>query len=179
MLRGSSSSSGEDSERHAAGQAEPCPDCGAPLGGRAGCDAAFHQLGVRAAEDARFAYRRRAIVDAYALQHPAYVLSVKSLAAHLCGLCAAIERSGDPRAERAIWSALRVPPDAVKPPLPAARGSLTVAGLHHAATPEAFRAAADAWIADVWAAWSEHHALARRWLDYSMAAAGRDARQTR
>lgn len=146
-----------------------CEDCGSPLGDRAGCDAAFHELGARAAADLRFAYRRRAIVDAYCLQHPAYILSVKSLAAHLCGLCAAIERSGDPRAERAIWSALRVPPNAIKPPLPSSRGSLTIAELAQSGTPEAFRLAADRWIADVWAAWQEHHALARRWLDYSIA----------
>jgi hypothetical protein len=151
----------------------PCPDCGAPLGGRAGCDAAFHELGAHAAADVRFAYRRRAVVDAYCLQHPAYVLSVKSLAAHLCGLCAAMERPGDPRAERAIWSALRVHPNALKPTIPSARGSLTVADVRRAATPDAFRAAADAWIAEVWAAWHEHHELARRWLDYSVGAGGR------
>jgi hypothetical protein len=145
-----------------------CEDCGAPLGGRAGCDAAFHELGARAYADARFAYRRRAVVDAYALQHPAYILSLKSFAAHLCGLCAAAERAADPRAAGAIWSDLRIPPDAVKPALPAARGSLTVIGPSRAATPEAFRAAVDAWVADVWTTWGEHHALARRWLDYAI-----------
>jgi hypothetical protein len=146
----------------------PCEDCGARLGGRAGCDAAFHELGARAYADSRFAYRRRTVVDAYSLQHPAYILSVKSFAAHLCGLCAAAERASDPRAERAIWSDLRIPTDAAKPPLPAVRGSLTVVELVEATTPEAFRAAVDAWMADVWAAWHEHHALARRWLDYAI-----------
>src|SRR3954470_18548401 len=82
----------------------PCDDCGSALGGRAGCEAAFHELGARAYADPAFAYRRRAVVDAYALQHPAYILSLKSFAAHLCGLCAAVERSKDPRAERAVWS---------------------------------------------------------------------------
>ena len=154
----------------------PCPDCGALLGGRVGCDAAFHELGARAASDARFSYRRRAIVDAYCLQHPAYVLSVKSLAAHLCGLCAATERPEDPRAERAIWSAFRVPPNAVKPPLPSVCTSITVAHVHRTSTPDAFRAVADTWIAEVWAAWREHHALARRWLEYSMAAGDRGLR---
>jgi hypothetical protein len=146
----------------------PCPDCGAPLGGREECDRVFHELGARAMNDAGFAYRRRAVVDAYCLQHPAYVRSLKSLAAHLCGLCAAVERAADPRADRAIWSDLRVPPDAVKPALPPVRGSRTVSEVARAATPEAFRATVDDWIADVWAAWREHHALARRWLDYSM-----------
>jgi hypothetical protein len=147
----------------------PCEDCGAPLGGRAECDLTFHELGARAAVDAGFAYRRRAIVDAYSLQHPAYILSLKSFAAHLCGLCAAVERASDPRAGRAIWSDLRVPPHAAKPAVPEARGSLTVATVAAARTPEDFRAAADAWIQSVWDAWSVHHDLARQWLDYAIA----------
>jgi hypothetical protein len=147
------------------------------MGGRDGCDAAFHELGARAAADAAYGYRRRAVVDAYCLQHPAYILSLKSFAAHLCGLCAAMDMPGDPRAERAIWSSLRVPPDAIKPAIPEFRGSRTVADLHRATTPERFRRAADAWIPDVWASWREHHALARRWLQYSIDAGSRSMRR--
>ena len=147
----------------------PCEDCGAPLGSRAGCDSAFHELGARAAADPAFAYRRRAVVDAYCLQHPAYISSLKSFAAHLCGLCAAVEGPADPRAGQAIWSDLRIPPGATKPPLPALRGTRTVAEVAQATIPEAFQAAADTWIADVWTAWSLHHSLARDWLDYSIA----------
>ena len=154
----------------------PCPDCGASLGGRGGCDAAFHELGARAHADPAFAYRRRAVVDAYCLQHPAYILSLKSCAAHLCGLCAAVEYAADPRAERTIWSDLRLPPDAVKPAIPAHRGAATIAHISFASTPETFRAAVDAWVTDVWAAWHEHHWLARRWLEYSIAAPRRAAR---
>jgi hypothetical protein len=150
-------------------KAMPCPDCGAPFDGREQCHQTFHELGVRAANDIRFGYRRRALVDAYALQHPAYVQSVKSLAAHLCGLCAAMERPGDPRAEHAIWSALRVAPDAIKPPLPERRGSLTIADVC-AVPAEEFPKAVDAWVVNVWDAWREHHELARKWLDYSIAA---------
>jgi hypothetical protein len=117
-----------------------------------------------------FAYRRRAVVDGYCLQHPAYIPSVKAPVAHLCGLCAAIERPDDPRADDAIWSSPRVPPRAVKPPMPAPTWSVTVADVHHANNGETFRRAADAWIADVWAAWREHHDVARQWLDYSVAA---------
>src|SRR5438309_1779666 len=121
----------------------PCPDCGAPLGGREGCDAAFHELGARAFADSGFSYRRRAIVDAYCLQHPAYILSLKSFAAHLCGLCAAVERADDARAERAIWSDLRLPPDAAKPEMPLQRGTRTVSDVSRASTPEAFRGDAE------------------------------------
>jgi hypothetical protein len=146
----------------------PCPDCSAPLGGREGCEAAFNELGARASENAAFAYRRRAIVDAYCLQHPAYILSLKSFAAHLCGLCAAVEYAHDARAARAVWSNLRLPPGSVKPSLPADRGGLTLIGVCRAPTPEGFRAAADEWISAVWSAWSVHHHLARTWLEHSM-----------
>jgi len=132
-----------------------------------GCDLVFHELGARAADPA-FAYRRRAVVDAYCLQHPAYILSLKSFAAHLCGLCADIERSADPRAKGAVWSDLRIPPAAAKPLVPAMRGTLTVAVAYHAKSAESFRAAVDAWTAAVWAAWSMHHALAREWLDHAI-----------
>jgi len=146
----------------------PCEDCGAPLGGRSGCDRAFHALGARAVGDAAFAHRRRAVVDAYSLQHSAYIRSVKSLAAHLCGLCAAVERPADPRASRAIWSELSVPPDAAKPALPIRTAERTLADAMRAPAGE-FSAAVDAWIEAVWAAWSAHHELARAWLDYSIA----------
>jgi hypothetical protein len=79
-----------------------------------------------------------------------------------------MERSDDARAARSIWSDLRLPSDAVKPEVALVRASRTVRDLVRARTPQIFRDAADAWIADVWASWVEHHALARRWLDYSI-----------
>ena len=153
-----------------------CEDCGAPLGGRVGCDRAFHELGARAMADPVFAYRRRAVVDAYCLQHPAYIASLKSFAAHLCGLCAAVERAADPRAARAVWSDLRIPPGSSKPVLQKMRSTLTLASVHEAATADTFQAAVDAWIAAVWSDWSAHHELARTWLDHSIANEGRPRR---
>ncbi len=145
-----------------------CPDCGAPMGGRSGCDRAFHELGARAIADAAFGYGRRAVVDAYCLQHPAYIESLKSFAAHLCGLCAAVERRTDARAERAIWHTLQVPPGATKPPPVRTGWTRTVASVVGATEPMAFRQAVDTWVADVWSAWAAHHALARQWLDYAI-----------
>src|SRR3954470_21874421 len=153
-----------------------CEDCGAPLGGRVGCDRAFHELGARAMANPVFAYRRRAVVDAYCLQHPAYIASLKSFAAHVCGLCAVVERAADPRAARAVWSDLRIPPGSSKPALQKIRSTLTLASVHEVATAEAFRHAIDAWIAAVWSDWSAHHELAREWLDYSITNAGRRQR---
>ena len=148
----------------------PCPDCGAPLGGRAGCDQAFHALGARALETPALAYRRRGVVDAYCLQHPAYLASLKSFAAHLCGLCASIEYANDARADRAIWSDLRLPPGATRPAVPPRRATVTVVAAYAAGDLRRFRDAVDTWLEGVWGAWAEHHSLARQWLEYSMAA---------
>lgn len=146
-----------------------CPDCGAPFAGRAECDSAFHTLGARAYADAKFAYRRRAAVDAYCLQHPAYIESIKSLAAHLCGLCAAMERPSDARADHAIWRGLRVPPNATKPHFTPSQTTTTIAAVCSANTPDEFREAVDRWIGEVWAAWGPCHGIAREWLDYAVA----------
>jgi hypothetical protein len=148
--------------------AAPCPNCGASLGGGEGCDAAFHELGARAYADVAFAYRRRAVCDAYCLQHPKYILTLNSFGVHLCGLCAAMERANDPRAERALWTDLHLPASAVKPALPASFGTRTVEDLYRAADGAAFRSAVDAWLPNVWSAWEAYHGLARRWLDYTV-----------
>jgi len=53
-------------------------------------------LSVRASTDPFYARLHRLAVDAYALQHPdEYCRSAKSLAAHLTGACAAIDREAD------------------------------------------------------------------------------------
>jgi hypothetical protein len=49
--------------------------------------------------------------------------------------------------------------DAVKPTLPSPRGSPWPAFIGRP-RPKGFETAADAWIAEVWAAWRRHHALA-------------------
>src|SRR5207247_3285351 len=69
---------------------EPCPECGAPVGGRDACQKLFDDLGLRAFEDSYYAAMRRLTVDCYACQHDRYILSGRSLAARLTGLPVAI-----------------------------------------------------------------------------------------
>src|SRR4249920_1207146 len=105
---------------------EPCPGCGARLGGRAACQAVFDRLSAEAWTSPGRGSVHNLVVDTYAMQHPeAYGKSPKSYAAHLTALCASLESPGDAQLYWAIprWLDGAVAVD--KPPLLAHRGSLT------------------------------------------------------
>jgi Family of unknown function (DUF5946) len=80
----------------AAGE-EICIECGmraAP--GQPNCAALRDPLLARDFEQpVRYWKHHRLAVDAYCVQHLPYVKSFKSLAAHLCGLCIALEQNND------------------------------------------------------------------------------------
>ena len=142
-----------------------CPACGLAVpGGRTGCEELFHEVIAREFGDYRFFRVHRLTVDAYSLQHPEqYMRSSKSFAAHLTGMCAALEYDDARAINRAVQQWLSANPAVRKPPhLPDQRGDLTVAHVHAAATPEEHAARVRQWARSVWAAWSDHHALARQ-----------------
>ena len=113
-------------------------------------------------------YHRLAI-DAYCVQHAAYVKSAKSLAAHLCGLCIALERGNDPDWMRGLQRWLSTNPVLQKPELPNFRGELTIGHLHGITDPEAYGRAVLAWARSAWEAYRPLHAIAREWLARSAA----------
>ena len=146
-------------------RAHPCPSCGAPLGGRAGCQAAFDALGAEAWSSPRRGSVHNLVVDAYAMQHPEeYGRSAKSYAAHLLGLCCGVEHPNDPKLYWSIARWLDGPSQPDKPSLLTARGDRTIADVVNARPDEAFAAAVRDWAESVWAAAEPQHALARRWL---------------
>ncbi|MFQ5749526.1 MAG: DUF5946 family protein [Planctomycetota bacterium] len=134
----------------------PCSGCGLAVpGGTAGCQAIFEGLLERDFSDAAYFRVHRLMVDAYSLQHPErYCVSVKSLAAHLTGLC---------------WldGASRLS----KPEIPPVRGTLTIAEVRGAHGPEAHALAVERWARSVWEAWSDLHELARGWIGQALAGA--------
>ena len=146
---------------------EPCPECGAQAGGRDGCQKLFDDLGLRAFQDSRYAAMRRLAVDCYACQHDRYILSGRSLAAHLTGLAVAIEHGGAEHVNERVQSWLSRTRHVEKPTVPHARGALTIADIADAA-PEDYAAAVRRWAESVWDAWREHHALAREWIASSL-----------
>ena len=142
---------------------EPCPECGALVGGRDACQNLFDDLGLRAFEDSRYAAMRRLSVDCYACQHDRYILSGRSLAAHLTGVAVAIEHGGAEQVNERVQSWLSRTRHVEKPAVPRARGAITIADVAGAA-PEEYAAAVRRWAASVWDAWREHQALAREWI---------------
>lgn len=148
---------------------ERCPECGAAIaGGRAGCQRLFDEILAREFGDFRYARDHRLTVDAYSLQHPAeYMKSAKSYAAHLTGMCAALERGGSADVNRTVQSWLSRPQTLQRPdnPGPRQRGILTVAHVHCAVEPEEHLRRVREWAQSAWEAWRAHHHVARQWIE--------------
>ncbi len=146
---------------------DPCPECGAPVGGRDACQKLFDDLGLRAFEDSRYAAMRRLAVDCYACQHDRYILSGRSLAAHLTGLAVAIEHEGAEQVNERVQGWLSRTRHAEKPAVPGQRGKITIADVAGAA-PDDYAAAVRRWADSVWEAWRAHHSLAYEWIASSL-----------
>jgi Family of unknown function (DUF5946) len=133
------------------------------VGGRDACQKLFDDLGLRAFEDSRYAAMRRLAVDCYACQHDRYVLSGRSLVAHLTGLAVAIEHGGDQHVNERVQSWLSRTRHVEKLSVPLVRGAITIADMADV-PPAEYAAAVRRWADSVWDAWREHHAVAREWI---------------
>ncbi len=152
--------------------AERCSGCALGVaGGTAGCQAIFDELLARDFGDVGYFRLHRLLVDTYSLQHPErYCASAKSLAAHLMGLCWAIEHEGNrATGNNSLRRWLDGTPRLEKPELPCFRGELTVASLREASTPEAYARAVETWARFTWEAYSSLHSLARQWIQQALA----------
>jgi hypothetical protein len=152
-----------------------CAGCGLEIaGGTEGCQALFDQFRLReSAELARGYGSTRLTIDIYSVQHPdRYCVSAKSLAAHLTGLCWAVERGGSEAGLRALQRWLNGSVPLNKPDVPKGRGKLTVADIAGAAETTAYEAALDRWARSTWEAYSPLHAVARRWIDEAVPQSG-------
>lgn len=153
---------------------ESCAGCGLAIaGGTAACNDLFMELVARASGDLRYGRLQRFMVDVYALQHPdAYCESAKSFAAHLCGLCCAMEFDAAPSVHDAILRWLNGPAPVARPSAPEARGALTIADVR-AMPPETYEAALRRWAESVWVAYAPLHATAREWVNAALEAHAR------
>ena len=144
-----------------------CDDCGNVVaGGKAGCLTIFEEVIAREFSDYRYGKIHRLTVDAYSLQHPdKYMRSGKSFAAHLTGMCSALEYEDSLAVNQNVQKWLSVNPKIEKPAqLPARRGDLTITYVHGATDAEEHTRRVQEWARNVWAAWVEHHELARLFI---------------
>ena len=149
-----------------------CVDCGAAVPeGKVGCQRMFEEVIAREFSDYRYGRIHRLTVDAYCLQHPEpYMRSGKSFAAHLTGMCAALEYEDGPEINRVVQKWLSGNPKIDKPAsLPAHRGDITVMYIHSAADAEEHLKRVQEWARAVWEAWSEYHDLARQLISEARA----------
>ena len=149
-----------------------CQDCGLhSQRGEPGCSELRDQLLAPDFERPVLYWRyHRLAVDAYCVQHAPYVESAKSLAAHLCGLCIALEMDNDEEAMRRVQQWLNMNPGLDKPPLPEDRGSLTIKHVHGLVDPVAYGAAVQEWAQSAWDAYRDLHLTAREWITRSRSA---------
>jgi hypothetical protein len=106
-----------------------CEDCGAAVAqGKTGCLEIFEEILAREFSDYRYGKIHRLTVDAYSLQHPdAYMRSGKSFAAHLTGMCAALEYEESSTVNQTVQQWLSKNPKIDKPSrLRELRGNLTI-----------------------------------------------------
>jgi hypothetical protein len=141
-----------------------CPECGAPGAATSeACEKRFQDLGVERFDDSELAADWRLIVDCYSIQHDKYIRSGRSCAAHLTGVCIALEHRGDASLLRAVQQWLGRTRELARPAVPARRGEVTIDDVI-ATAPEDRHAAVLHWAASAWAAWAEHQPLARAWI---------------
>jgi hypothetical protein len=128
-----------------------CPDCGLRANpGEPDCAALRDALLARDFEQPALYWRHhRMALDAYCVQHSAYVESAKSLAAHLCGLCVALEYNNDAATLGGIqrW-------------LPVFRGRVTIADVSGIEDPVEYGRAVESWVRSAWEAYRDLQPLA-------------------
>jgi hypothetical protein len=107
------------------------------------------------------------IVDTYCLQHPdRCCVSAISFAAHLTGLCIAIEHPGREQVlNDAVQRWLSRRPRLEKPALPDRRGSMTIADVRRTTEPADHEAVTERWAFGVWTEYQDLQPTARTWVD--------------
>lgn len=119
---------------------------------------------AKAWQSTRRAAVHNLLVDAYAMQHTEeYGKSAKSFAAHLVGLCCGLEASGEAGLYWAIPRWLDGPARVTRPADIDSRGETTIDDVR-AVNESDFPDRVQRWARDVWAAYTDQHAMAREWL---------------
>jgi hypothetical protein len=150
---------------------DKCPACGAPgVGGRAGCQALFDQIGYQVATNLKIAAIHDLAFDTYCMQHvETYCVSAKSYAAHLTRLCCGIEYHGDRAVYAAIPRWLNGKVELEKPPILSTRGAMTIVDLMANADVDEQIKRINAWANVVWNAYRSQHEIARDWIKLALA----------
>jgi uncharacterized protein DUF5946 len=148
-----------------------CEFCGAMvIGGYDGCRSLFNEVTAQSLSSAAYFAVHRAAVDCYSLQHPEhFCVSAKSYAAHLSGLCVAIEYNRSVEVNAAIQKWLSGSIDLQKPKVLTQRGELTVLHIQNISDPKERARRIEEWCHNIWAAYAELHDVARSYVQAALA----------
>jgi hypothetical protein len=136
--------------------------CSCGFASRQNCQEIFETILAKEYSDFRYAKVHRLTVDAYCLQHPdIYMVSPKSFAAHLTGMCCAMAYGNDPHLRRILQQWLNGKKQLEKPPMLAHLGSLTISHVANAKDGAEHAKLVKEWAAEVWNAYAIYHDLAK------------------
>jgi hypothetical protein len=138
------------------------------LGGSASCWEMYGALLMREYSSPAYMAIHRSTVDTYAAQHPGKPegRTIQSINVHLVGLYLTLERELHPDfVRRAIGRLAERKSDLRWLDPPESLGTITVADVMKASTPEEHREMVLAWARAVWDAWAPHRTEIVRWAD--------------
>jgi hypothetical protein len=116
--------------------------------------------------DILYARVHRLTVDTYSLQHPEQcMVSVKSFAAHLTGMCCAMEYGNDRKLLRTLQQRMNGKSQLHKSDLIKDVGSLTIAHIANARDGKDHEKLVQEWAKNVWSAYGVYHPLAVEWIE--------------
>ena len=132
-----------------------------------GCWAVYGEILAREYSSPAYFAVHRLTVDAYAAQHPGRQSSqsIKSVGYHLVRLCLLLERGLKmEQANQAMLTITTTKDQFTWLAPPSSRGSITVADVDKAETPEQHNQIVKAWAKSVWKAWTPHHQTIFQWI---------------
>jgi hypothetical protein len=130
------------------------------------CKEFFDGTLVKEFSDIHFVSVHRLTVDTYSLQHPEqYMVSVKSFAAHLTGMCCAMEYGNDSELLRTLQQWLNGKAQLQKPDLIRNVGNLKITHIVKAKDGKDHAMLVQEWARDVWDAYGVYHPLVREWVE--------------
>lgn len=132
-----------------------------------GCWTVYGEVLAREYSDPAYFAVHRLSVDTYAIQHPGKPSrqSIQSVGLHLIRLSLLLEQRLDSRyANDAMRAATKIKHAMTWLEPPASLGTLTVAEVITAKTPEQHVSMVRNWAHSAWQAWSPHHATVRSWI---------------
>src|SRR5229473_1940122 len=134
---------------------EPCPSCGARVGGCAGCQRAFEDRSALSWTSPVRAGVHNLLVDAFAMQHTEeYGRSAKSYMAHLTALCCSVDAPGDQKLYWGIPRWLDGQTTLARPVDIPTRGVMTIADAQASQSDADYADLVRRWARDVWAAYA-------------------------